>query len=243
MSRRVAAATACVLGVVLLAACGDDSSGVIDEPQVGAPEATPVTLTTDDGIELGGLLFEPPQPAETAVVLAHMRGSSKEAWTDAAVALAKNRIAALMFDFRGYAGQEGVIDTALDVDVTAALTDVRARGAEHVFVVGASMGATAAIAAAAEHKIDGIVAVSPAEHFADLDALGLAADVEEPTLFIAARDDAEYADTAEQLAEITGGGVVMYDGAAHGTDLLDDHHDELIAAIIRFVKSPPPPAP
>ena len=242
VSRR-AALMVCVVIAVLLGGCRGADPDVFTEPADGAPEAEAITLTTDDGIELGGLLFGPPEPSDTAVVLAHMRGSSKEAWTDVAVGLASNDITSLMFDFRGYVGQEGVVDTDLDVDVTAAITDVRARGAAHVFVVGASMGGTAAVAAAAQHKLDGIVAVSPAAEFADLDALGLAADVEEPSLFIAARDDAEYAEAAEQLADITGGGVVMYDGAAHGTDLLDDHHNELIAAIIRFVKSPPSPSP
>ena len=232
-----------VLLGVLLAACNGTDPGVIDQPAVGAPEAEVVTLTTDDGIELGAFLFAPPEPSDTAVVLAHMSGSGKEAWTDVAVALARNGVSALMFDFRGYAGQEGEQDTELDMDVTAAITDVRARGAARVFVVGASMGGTAAVAAAAQHKLDGIVAVSPAAEFDDLDALALAEDVEEPSLFIAARDDEEYAAAAEQLADITGGGVVMYDGAAHGTDLLDDHNNELIAAIIRFVKAPPAPAP
>jgi dienelactone hydrolase len=240
--RRRALALACLVGA-LLVACGGADRDVITEPAVGAPEAEAVTLTTDDGIELSALLFAPSQPSDTAVVLAHMHNSSKESWTDAAVALARNGITALMFDFRGHVGQEGEKGTDLDVDVTAAITDVRARGAARVFVVGASMGGTAAVAAGAQHKLDGIVGVSPAARFDDLDALALAADVEEPSLFIAARDDEEYTDAAEQLADITGGGVVMYDGAAHGTDLLVDHHNELIAAIIRFVKSPPTPSP
>lgn len=229
--RMVAAAAA----TMLLAGCAGSAPGPVAEPEVGAPRAEVVEFTTSDGVRLSGFQFG---SGDTAVVLAHMRNSNKDAWVDAAAALARNGFVALTFDFRGYAGQEGTPDTKPDVDVAAALEQMRNQGAQRVFVVGASMGGTAAVAVAAEEELDGVVAVSAPAEFAGIDALAAAARVEEPALFMAAEDDQPYAADAAELSGAAGGGLVLYDGDAHGTDLLDGHREQLIAAIIRFVKDP-----
>lgn len=223
----------------VLAACGGapgDDTGA--QPATGAPRGEVVDFTTEDGIELEGLQFG---SGERAVVLAHMRGSNKGAWADAAAAFARNGIAAFPFDFRGYEGQEGRQDENLDVDLVAAIKEMRARGSARIFVVGASMGGTAALEVAVQQKLDGVVAVSAPAEFGGIDAVAAAGNVEEPSLFIVARDDQPYAQDARQLSEVAGGQVLMFDGGAHGTDLLDEHHDELIAAIIGFVKDPTAP--
>lgn len=231
--RRLAACA--LLVAIATAACGRGDGGVVNEDQDGAPRAEVIEFTAEDGVGLNALSFG---TGDTAVVLAHMRGSGKEAWTDVAVSLADNGYVAFAFDFRGYGGQEGTPDTDLDVDLTAAITAARAQGAAHVFVVGASMGGTAALAAAAQHKLDGIVVMSAPLEFAGIDGLAAAASVEEPSLFIAAAGDQPYAEDTSALADVAGGRFVEYEGTAHGTDIINEQRVKIAAQIVRFVSDP-----
>ena len=228
--RRVAAAA--LAGMVT--ACGSVGEPM-NEPAAVAPAAELLTFTTADNIELSGLLFG---SGETAVVLGHMRGSKKEAWTDVAVSLGNNGIMALAFDFRGYAGQAGKKDTRLVQDMTAAVEAVREKGASKVIVGGASMGATAAVAVAAELDVDGLLAVSPPARFKSIDAAAVADQVDEPAIFLAAQDDQPYATEAGVLAEAAGGRFISYGGSAHGTDLFTQLGAAPTAVVIRFAKNP-----
>lgn len=233
MRRLAAALIVCALAAT---ACGDDDALVEGIPSDGAPRPEIVEFPTEDGLTLRGFAFG---SGDTAVVLAHMRGSGKEAWTDVAVALANNGYLAFAFDFRGYGGQEGERDTRLQADLTAAITAVRAEGAAKVYVAGASMGGTAALAAAAQHKLDGVVTLSAPLSFAGIDGLAAASQITEPALFIAAADDHPYVEDAQELAgAVPNGRFVEYAGAAHGTDLIGEHRAALAAQIVRFVQDP-----
>lgn len=220
---------------LVAAACADDDGEFTGEPTSGAPRAEVVDFTTEDGIGLSALSFG---SGDTAVVLAHMQGSGKEAWTDVAVSLANNGYVAFAFDFRGYGGQDGEPDTNLELDITAAITAVRAEGAAYVYVAGASMGGTAALAAGAEHKLEGVVTLSAPLEFAGIDAIAAASLIEEPALFIAAAEDEPYVDAARTLADVSAGRFVEYEGTAHGTDLIVEHREKTSAQIIRFVDDP-----
>ena len=228
---RAMVAAVTTFGVV---ACAG-SVAVDSTPTSAAPRADVVEFTTEDGITLNGLLFG---EGDTAVVLGHMRGSSKEAWTDVAVALAKNDVMAFAFDFRGYAGQEGKRDSHVVEDMAAAIEAVRERGAKKVIVAGASMGATAAAAVAGEQEVDGVIAVSPPIEFDGAKPMEVAEGITEPALFIAAIDDQPYASDASALAKATDGRYVEYPGRAHGTDLFKEHGAAPTALVIRFAKNP-----
>ena len=238
VTRRAVATLAVLVVVSMTAACAggtDDDLGV--EPDDGAPRAEAITFETGDGTALEGFVFG---SGETAVVLAHMRDSTKDAWIDVAIALARNGFTAFPFDFR-HNSEGKTLDKELDVDLTAAIAEMRARGAAKVFVAGASMGATAALKVGAEQKLDGIIAVSPSPTFGELDATAAVGNLDEPSLFITARDDDPYAKETELLSKAADGELVLFDGDAHGTDLLQEHGDKFTAAIIRFVKDPPAP--
>ena len=228
---------AALLAGCVLAGCGGGGGEPADAGQDGAAEE--VTFTTEDGAELRGLRYG---SGDTAVVLAHMHGSNKDAWSNAAEELARNGVVAFPFDFRY--SKPGPNDTTISKDLLAAIVDARARGAAKVFVVGASMGGVAALAVAADQKLDGVVAVSAPLELGAADGVAAAPKIEEPSLFIAAREDGPYADYAEQMSSAAGGRLQLFDGAAHGTDFLDsEHRDAFMAALIDFVKDPPAPAP
>lgn len=238
MGVRARGLAALLVVAALGAACGD-GDGIVRTPRVEAPRAEVVEFTAGK-VSLSGFAFG---SGDTAVVLAHMQGGAKEDWIDVAVALAENGVMAFAFDFRGYAGQEGERDQGLVADVVGAVEAMRNRGASRVYVVGASMGAAAALAAASREDLAGVVSVSSPARFPGLKVRRAAQQIDEPVLFVAAEDDQPYAQDAQQLAAAAAGELVTYEGADHGTDILKgDHRDELTALIIGFVKEPSAPS-
>lgn len=116
-----------------------------------------------DGLRLdGGLVGS----GSTVVVLAHQYPSDLCPWLDYADALARSGFSAFLFDFRGFGhSQDGRTPAAawrLQDDVAGAVAEARRQGAEHVFLVGASMGATVAAIAAPTIRptVDGVVSLS-----------------------------------------------------------------------------------
>jgi alpha-beta hydrolase superfamily lysophospholipase len=116
-----------------------------------------------DGLRLdGGIVGS----GSTVIVLAHQYPSDLCPWLDYAGVLARSGFSAFLFDFRGFGrSQDGKTPSAawrLQDDVVGAVEEARRQGAKHVFLVGASMGATvAAIAAPAiRPSVDGVVSLS-----------------------------------------------------------------------------------
>jgi pimeloyl-ACP methyl ester carboxylesterase len=222
-----------VLVVLALAtaACRD---GPLDPGPPALPDGEPVTVPAPDGIQLAGLRYG---DGPTAVVLAHQRGGAKEDWTSFATAVADAGHTALAIDLRGYGGSPGERDTDLDVDLAGAVAWLRDSGAAEVVLVGASMGGTAAVTTAVREEVAGVVSLSAPARFADLDAGAAAAQLDVPALFVAARDDAPYAQDAEAMAEVSGGRVVLYDGDQHGTGLFRSFGASLSGTLLEFVRT------
>ena len=112
----------------------------------------------------------------------------------------------------------------LDLDVEAAAREARALGARKVFLVGASIGGSAALAAAAATRpaVAGVVSVSGA---ADLvGALEAAKKLVVPALYIAGRFDPPFAADARRLYTATAARDRKLDiigRGEHGTELVD----------------------
>ncbi|TMK15756.1 MAG: alpha/beta hydrolase [Actinobacteria bacterium] len=133
----------------------------------------------------------------------------------------------LTFDFRGHGLSGGTRDPSrAAIDLKGAIAKIRSLGASRVLVVGASMGGTAAIVAAATEDLAGVVSISGPAQIDRLDAAAAMTKVREPKLFIVGRgDDARYTDGARSLfaAASQPKTIRVVDGtAAHGTDLLVD---------------------
>ncbi len=140
--------------------------GRVPEAGVRASEAStlePATLVTSDGCHLAADL-RPSDGAGTAVVVvhgftAHRRHPSVTAMADA---LHGEGHAVVSYDGRGHGESDGMctLGNDEDLDVAAAVSTAHEL-AERVVVVGASMGAIAALRYAADHHdLDGVVTVS-----------------------------------------------------------------------------------
>jgi pimeloyl-ACP methyl ester carboxylesterase len=221
-----AAAAACLS--LLLSACA------------GGPAISPgrtVRFTTDDGIELAGDLRG---DGPVGVVLAHMFPADRSSWAEFASLLADEGYRALNFDFRGYGDSTGTkVVAEMWRDVLAAVAELRARGARRVVVVGASMGGTAALVAASQADLDGVVTLSAPSTFNDLSAPPeVVQAVDEPKLFIAAQGDDQAAATAQEFYTEASGAkrIEIVTGDEHGTDILEGRQAEIVRmSILTFL--------
>jgi len=238
--RRALPLLALALVPVLVAAC-TESNGAEPSPAaletaqslsrpatIHSPSArTPQAGGEDDAsVSLGAHVFG---HGSTGVILAHMRPADQTAWFPyAAMLAASGRYTVLTFDFRGFGESSGDKDfDMVDVDVTAAYEYMRDQlHIDKVFLVGASMGGTASLVVATRVPVAGVVTVSAPGEFPPLDAVTAVADVRAPKLFITSKDDVPQARSQETMfaAAPEPKDQQVYDGNAHGTDLLQGPH-------------------
>ena len=200
-------------------------------PPSGRVSDEPVAFQTDDGVTLRGHLYTVPGPRRKAVIFAHMYPNDQRAWTAFAMEMAQSGVAALTFDFRGYGESGGSKDVAkIDHDLTYALLFMKSRDYPEIYLVGASMGGTAALKVAAAQEVSGLVTVSAPLSFMGLDATADVARISAPKLFLASKSEAEGGgQAAQQLAQAATGpkDLYLFDGSAHGTDLLKGPNADL----------------
>ena len=164
------------------------------------------------------------------VVFGHQIDTDQSDWWDLAAALAEEGYATLTLDFRGYCARAPVAPrtaarptrggTCLPVP-----TSCGAAAQDRIVLVGASMGGTAAVLAAAraDPPVDGVIGLS-----APTDCCGMTIEgadvgsIAAPMLLIAGRDDGDAPASARQLARWAGesGQLVILDSGEHGIDLI-----------------------
>jgi len=250
MSRLPASLTALLAGALVVAGCAAATTPATSTAAGATASATPslapgddvtvppdgvaVSFPTADGLTLQGRRFG---EGATFVVLAHMKPASMESWFPFAVVLADHGYSALAFDFRGYGNSEGE-GFAVDVDTIAAIDEATRLGAETVYAIGASMGGTGAIAAAAERPVAGVATLSAPTRFQGVDAAGAAARVLAPMLLVAAAGNDGYVAQAKEIARHAAGDaqVVALSGSRHGTDMFRDHGGELTDLLLGFLE-------
>nr|WP_246324101.1 alpha/beta hydrolase [Petropleomorpha daqingensis] len=143
------------------------------------PEGTPgpapagardVTLTTDDGLRLGGWFF-PGDDAAPAVLVADGNGGNRGLRAPLAEALQERGLSVLLFDYRGYGGNPGSpSEEGLALDVRAARAFLLEQvPAARLLYYGESLGCAVVTELATEHPPAGLVLRSP---FTDLAAVG-----------------------------------------------------------------------
>jgi pimeloyl-ACP methyl ester carboxylesterase len=220
-------ALAALLAIATLAvACGGETSAPASPPDGSEAVAFP----SADGITLEGRVFG---DGAVGVVLSHMRPSDQRSWWDFAEQLAGEGYLVLTYDFRGYCpgGSAGCSNGEQDLgqiwrDVMGAAEFIRSRGARQVMLVGASMGGTASLVAAAQEgvAIDVVVTLSAPAAF---EGMVLTPDVltrvAAAKLFVAGTGDGSAADDAQSLyaASPPPKRVEILTTEDHGTDILE----------------------
>ncbi len=230
-------ATVVAVSSLALAACGPPSPPA-------SPGSRAVSFPAPGGVELQGRLFEA-DGATAGIVLAHMQPADQMSWFDYAETLADDGYLALTFNFRGYCpgGDAGCSSGETDVsllwrDVQAAVRFLRSTGIGRVAVIGASMGGTAALVAAAQPAahIGAVAALS-----APISVQGLTASPEtlvaatSAKLFVAGNADGTAAADAQSLYDVSvpPKRVEIVPSSDHGTDLLEGNQGPNVRQLVQ----------
>jgi pimeloyl-ACP methyl ester carboxylesterase len=184
--------------------------------------ATNVSFRAAGGARLAGAVLG---RGSTGVVLAHTTSADRCQWLPFARELAKKGYRALVFDMRGYGSSTGVTNTDPDLDVIAAAAELRRRGAKRIVLAGASMGGTGVLAAAPRIRpaIMGVVELSAPTGFGSADALAAVKKLKVPALFVAGRDDGDFAAATRALykaAATKDKRLLIAPSSWHGVDLV-----------------------
>ena len=190
----------------------------------GCAKRAGVTFRAADGLKLHGHRFG---RGKTAVVFAHESGGSVCQWTPYARELARRGYLTIAFDFRGYGRSQTPKRGAwsrLPADVIAAAKLSRSLGAKKVVVVGASMGGTNVLVAAANARtvIDGVISVSGSTSHGRSNALAAVRRLQVPVLYLVGERDEGFVEHARLLFEATSSAdkrLEILDSAQHGVFL------------------------
>lgn len=203
-----------------------------------------VAFMTEDGIELNGNVFG---QGKKWVVLSHMTPTDQTSWFDFAQELAQKGFTALTFDFRGFGKSKGDQEDIpnIDKDIKAAISFIKQYDYEKIFLVGASMGGTASIVAAAEDaSISGLVSLASPDNMGEgLDALSVVSKLKMPKIFISAKGDGYHAESAKRLYENAVEPKeleIMENSKEHGTFIFENEPENaqiLKDLIINFLNS------
>jgi fermentation-respiration switch protein FrsA (DUF1100 family) len=170
--------------------------------------AREVTLRTDDGLELGGWFVAAGEPDRAiAVLVAGGNAGNRSLRAPLAVAPAREGLAVLLFDYRGYGRNRGrPMQAGLARDVRGALrflTNEIGLPRDRLLYFGESLGAAVVTELATEEEPAGLVLRSP---FVDLTSVGR---VHYPFLPVR-RLLRDRFPLAEQLARVRGATTVVY---------------------------------
>ncbi|MFC5260906.1 alpha/beta fold hydrolase [Kribbella qitaiheensis] len=203
-------------------------------PEVGATCLEPsdrarrVIIPTSTGAKLTAALLG---QGRRGVVLVHESNQDVCQWLPYARELVRNGYFVLDLDLStsGYVQYEGVQPSPLGLSVSAAAGYLRKQGAGKVVLVGASMGGTASLTAAAitTPRVDGVVSLSAPAEYDDIDARTAAGMLRVPVLYGAAVDDRNFADASRVLHAATTSqkSIQIVPGTRHGVALVAQDGD------------------
>ncbi|MEN8041328.1 MAG: alpha/beta hydrolase [Actinomycetota bacterium] len=182
-----------------------------------APEAEAVEFTTDDGLTLNGWFFAHPQ-ADAAVVVFNGNGGNRGGRVGLARSLASLEHGVLLFDYRGYGGNQGQpSEEGLIADGLAAVRFVGGRpdvDPTKIIYFGESLGAAVALGVAEQIEPAALVLRSP---FASLASVG---SIHYPILPMSMLLRDRY-DNVERIGRIAAP-LLIVAGSADGTIPIDE---------------------
>jgi pimeloyl-ACP methyl ester carboxylesterase len=178
-----------------------------------------------------------------AVILAHQVSGSLCQWWPYGRTLAAAGLRVVAFDFDG-CGASPAGDHNYPGEVVAAARWARRAGARKIILMGASMGGTAVMVAAAHlgASVTGVIDFSGPAFFEGMNALGAAKHVRVPVLFGYGVKDAASAIGVRQVRAATASRdrpVITVGDQTHGVVLVDPRvgYATVRRAVLRFIRA------
>lgn len=202
----------------------------------------PMAISADDGLVLQATYYSSSLQPAPGVLLLHMIGSDRSAWTPLAEQLQATGYAVLALDLRGYGETGGQPDWSLArSDVNTALTMLRELpgvNAQRVAVIGASIGANLGLNTCADTPAClTAVLLSPGLDYRGVTTTEAITRLgTRPVLIVASENDNNNPGDSVTLDNMAAGEhrLVIHPEAAHGTDLLSANPD-LIPQIVNWL--------
>ncbi len=220
------------------------------------PGAESVSFTTDDGISLGGWLLPVEDPTAPIVVVFNGNAGNRAGRAILAQGLADQGMAVLLFDYRGYGGNDGrPTEVGLLQDGRAARDYADLRWQGPVVYFGESLGSVVAVGVAVDAEPAAMVLRSPFPSLAavgrvhypflpvgpmlwdDFDTTSWLEDLSVPVLVVVgSEDEVVPIELSDDLFDsITGPKTrVVIEGARHN-DLALTSGEELLSAVAEFL--------
>jgi pimeloyl-ACP methyl ester carboxylesterase len=215
----------------------------------GNVPAAKVVITTEDNVRLAGVRFG---SGGRGVLLLPQRGADLCPWWDYAASLVGSGFHVLAIDLRGTGFSEDSPNRDYTKDAAAGIAELRRQGAQRVVLLGASLGAAAALVTAGRlpDQIAGVVSLSYPDN--DLDVTGgsttwprtpaeAAPLTTAPMLLCFTAGDASARSAKPQAliasAQSPAKQLVGRPGVSHGWDMLKVGADDVTAEVLAFLQS------
>jgi pimeloyl-ACP methyl ester carboxylesterase len=188
--------------------------------------AADVQVKTSDGVALAATAFG---QGEKGVLLVHGQGRTRADWSSFGQKLSNNGFHVLTVDLRGHGASGGALDEAawplMVNDVNASADWLRSKGANHVTIIGAEVGANLAFSAAnGNDGINSVIMLSPGLNIHGVKvSAAISAYGERPLLLIADSTDATSSRAAGLIADkVTGKKKLeLVEGIGSGVKMLN----------------------
>src|SRR2546423_5187209 len=220
-----------LVAVLLAGGCGRSGGGGAS-PTPSRVQPVADCVTEDEQRTGGGRLGGGDKHADgggvgkgdTGIVFANQAGETLCSWKPWADTLGKKGYRGLVSEYAG--------DSA-DKEVLAAVEALRKKGAKKVFLIGASRGGTAVLAAAAKAQppVAGVISLSGPQVYQGVDAFGAVKKLTVPVLFVAETEDGEFGRDAQALYDACTSKDKKLDlefGSDHGMSLLNERIDKMV---------------
>lgn len=199
-----------------------------------------VEFLTEDSVSIVGTWNHVEVPNAWAVLLLHMMTADRKSWEDFSAVLTRKRMHTLAIDLRGHGesnrrGAEMLSsETFTDQQHQESILDLAAAHAwlitqdipaDHVILIGASIGANLALEYLSTHpRMKMGILLSPGLNYRGVktDEAVRKLQPDQSILYVSSREDQEAAKSVEELDRLAPNehDIIWVNGAAHGTELL-----------------------
>lgn len=208
-----------------------------------------IKLFSEDGLNLVGNYYSS-EDSIKGVLLLHMYQRSKEDWKDFAKLLNQRGYKVLAMDLRGHGESEGDIQKILSQDLNSiilkdvglAVDFLKKDGAQDIFIIGASIGANAALIYGAKHNVRGVALLSPGLDYHGANIESSMKNYLRPIFLAASKDDLYSAETVKKIYDFSPISknekvMVLYKNAGHGTKMFGKENPDLSEKLIEWLDS------
>jgi pimeloyl-ACP methyl ester carboxylesterase len=172
-------------------------------------------------------------------VLVHDEGEDLDVWRPLVGELIGLGLCVLAFDLRGHGASDDPWEPGRALsDVLAALRFARAEGARRLYLVGAGVGATAALAAGGKRRVEALVLYSPRTALEGVSLEELRAATAPKLIIVGGLDAAAAAAASEVLRRTIGWAILESPPVeSQGTQLLaSDWADHVVEHTVGFLR-------